>query len=708
MARTQIAVLGLMLAACGPATSRPLRPSLSVGADARTIRTLTDLEEARDVAVLGGTTYVATDDGLLAYEGAESPRHVGRAEGLPSDDVTALAVDGDALLIATAGGLSSYAGGAVGSIAIPATARITDLAITSDGAAWVCSLSGLLRRDPAGAWSVVGEPFHCTTLAATPEGQLWAGSDAGVLFIEADAEGIVVREHGAASGIPERFVRSIVPVLPGQILTLLGGASRSVVGFFDGTAWHAYTLPTEAVTDAERGVGLVGSEREGTFLVTTNHVFLIAPTGAGVGFVPTTSSHDANVRSFRATLTPADQATAPEDVSASVLSASQPLASPPASAPSARGPALVARALELDVVGAVRTLTGNGAAYVAIGSAGILELTRGGSARPLRSHSLVHESDLQLANGSGGEVWVRAADGDIGRFADGRLRRLPLPEGITPQSLATGRRGAYLTALAASAPPAEGEAPAAGSTVRVFTSTEGGFRALVERTLNLTATALPFTGVGADGRVWIGVRITRESGSGERMRGAVVIDPDAEAVVYHHRGADHATDGGLPLPDEVTGMTFDDAGNAWFAALSGAVRVEEHQAIVFDGTRGVRGDVVTDVAAGAGAMWIAAAEGLGSYADRQFDFVMPEIVMTHRPVALAIDDQGHLWAGGRYGLLHHDGTSWSHVPVLSEDGAAEDPAAPPSLPITEIRDIEVDGAGRVWILGPDRVLLLTR
>ena len=79
----------------------------------------------------------------------------------------------------------------------------------------------------------------------------------------------------------------------------------------------------------------------------------------------------------------------------------------------------------------------------------------------------------------------------------------------------------------------------------------------------------------------------------------------------------------------------------------------------------------------------------------------------HDNPVIAVDDQGHLWAGGRYGLLHHDGTTWSHIPVRSES-AEPDPEAPPSLPITEIRDIEVDGAGRVWILGPDRVLLLTR
>lgn len=680
--------------ACGPAAVRTLRPVLPVGSEARTVFTLTDLEEARDVAVSGSTLYVASDDGVLVYGAGDTPTHIGRAEGLPSDDVTAIAVDGSALLVGTGAGLASLSGSTVTPITLPATERITDVAVLPDGSGWVCSLSGLVTRPASSTeWSVFGEPFHCTTLAPTPEGQLWAGSDNGLFYIETDAEGLIVREHGAASGIPERFVRSIVPVLPGQILTLLSGLTRSVLGFYDGTNWHGYTLP-EGTTGEERAVGLVSNAAGDTYLLTTDHVFLIAPTGAGVSFIPTGTS-TANVRSFRPTLTPAASAPAPEDVNTSeVMKAPQPLASPPASGPGVRAPALVARALDHGLIGLYRGLSGSGHAYAGLTNAGLVELSRGGDGRSFRSRSLVHAEDLQIATGTDDEVWVRSGDGDIGRFTDGRVRRLPLPAEIAPQSLATGRRGAYLVAQVRGT-----------NTVRVFTSVEGGFRNLVERTLDTTITGLPFAAVGSDGRVWAALRIARESGAGERMRGAVVIDPDSETVLYHHRNANHEA-GGLPLPDEVSTMTFDDASNAWFATLSGAVRVEEHQAIVFDETRGVRGDVVTDVAAAAGNMWIAAAEGLGSYADRRFDFVMPEIVATHRPTALAIDDQGHLWAGGRYGLLHFDGTDWSHVPLAAAVADSATPVA--SLPLEEIRDIEVDGAGRVWILGSDRILVLTR
>ena len=690
-----VSLVAALTMACGPTAARTLRPTLAVGGGSRTLLTLTDLEEARDVAVSSSTVYVATDDGLLAYpieEGA--PARIGRGEGLPSDDVTSVALDGASLLVGTGGGLASVTGSAATPIALPAIARITDVAVLPDGSAWVCSLSGLLRRAPSSTeWSVVGDPFHCTTLAPTPEGQLWAGSDAGVLYIESDPEGIVVREHGAASGIPERFVRSIVPVLPGQILTLLSGLTRSVVGFYDGESWHGYTLPEGSLGAEERAVGLVANGAGDTFLLTTDHVFLIAPSGGGVSFVPTGTSA-ANVRSFRATLTPAASAPAPEAVSgAEVLKAPQPLASAPASGPAVRAPALVARALDLGLAGLYRGVAGSGHAYAAIANAGITELGRSTGGTSYRSHTLVHADDLQLASGSDGEVWVRGADGDVGRWSDGRLRRLPLPEEVIAQSIATGARGAHLVVLVRGT-----------STVRVYTSTSDGFRALAERTLEVPVTALPFASVDSRGRVWAGLRIPRESGTGERMRGAVVIDSESEAVVYHHRAANQEA-GGLALPDEVSGMTFDDAGNAWFATLSGAVRIEEHQAIVFDETRGVRGDVVTDVAAAAGHMWIAAAEGLGTYADRRFDFVMPEIVMTHRPSALALDDAGHLWAGGRYGLLHYDGTDWSHIPLAA--AAGEGPDAVPSIPLEDIRDVEVDGRGRVWLLGSDRILVLS-
>jgi hypothetical protein len=674
------------LLACGPAAApRSAYPTITTARGARRVVEMTDIEEVRDVARAGGTTYVATDDGLLVFEGEGRPTRIGRAQGLPSDDVSAVAIDRDgSALIGVDRGLYRVAGGQVSAVdGAPPVARITDLAVLDDGTAWACTLSGLARRG-TGGWEVFGERFPCTTLAPTPEGALWAGSAQGLFYVEGD----VVREHPISGGIPEGYVRSVVPVLPGQVLALLSGPSRSVLGLFDGTSWHAYTLPDVD----ERAVGLVALEGGSTLLVTEQRAFVVAPTGGGTSF-RALSSAQAQVRSFRAETTAAAQAPAAPDSSASdVLRAPQPLSDDAPGPTAGRAPALVAQPFAVTIPpGAYRAFQHGSAAFAAIANRGIVALGTT-SARPYRSMSLVPEEDLQVVTDLQSGVWVRGRDGDVAKWVDGRLRRLALPAEVAPQALASGPEGAYLVALVRGT-----------STVRVFVASGSGFRALVERTLTLPTRldAIPFAGVGNDGRVWLGLRVAREDGAGTRMRGAAVIDPRSDAVVYHHRQAEQGQ--GLPLADEVSGMTFDGEGNAWFASLSGAVRVETHQAITFDESRGVRGDVVTDVVSGAGNMWVASAEGLGSYADRRFNYAMPAIVREHRPIALAIDARGTLWAAGRYGLLENAGGTWTHFGAAGTDANGR---PTPGLPTSELRDVEVDGAGRVWILAAESVMIL--
>lgn len=674
------------LLACGPAaTPHSAYPTITTTRGARRVVEMTDIEEVRDVARAGSMTYVATDDGLLVFEGEGAPTRLGRAEGLPSEDVTAVAVESDgSALVAVDRALVRVAAGQVSPIeGAPPVARITDLAIMSDGTAWACTLSGLARRSAAG-WEIFGERFPCTTLAPTPEGTLWAGSAQGLFYIEAD----VVREHPISGGIPEGYVRSIVPVLPGQILALLSGPARSVLGFYDGTSWHAYGLPGVD----ERVAGLVAIGGSQTVLVTEERAFAIAPSGPGTAFRALASS-EAQVRSFRAETVAAAQAPAAEAIDAAdVLRGIQSLSDDAPEAGAGRAPALVASPLTLALPpGAYRSFQHGDAAFAAIANRGIVALSST-AARPYRSMSLVSEEDLQVVTDDQSGVWVRGRDGDVAKWMDGRLRRLALPDEVVPQTLASGPEGAYLVALVRGT-----------STVRVFAAQGSGFRSLIERTLSLPTSlvSIPFAGVGGDGRIWLGLRVARDDGAGTRMRGAAVLDPRSEAVTYHFREAPQGE--GLPLPDEVSAMAFDGDGNAWFATLSGAVRVEEHQAITFDESRGVRGDVVTDVVAGAGNMWVASAEGLGSYADRRFDYSMPAIVREHRPLALAVDVRGTLWGAGRYGLLENEGGQWAHLDAASTDANGR---RVPGLPTRELRDVEVDGSGRVWLLAAESVIIL--
>lgn len=682
MRRSLLALFALAIA-CGPA-ARASGPTIASLGGARSVRAITDLEEARDLATVGGATLVATDDGLWIYGTEEAPTRLGLDEGMPSDDVIAIAVDGDAALVATAAGLVTVRGTTVTRVeGAPATQRPTDLAVMPDGTAWLCSLSGLARRS-AGSWEVFGDPFACTTLAPTPEGQLWVGTTAGLYYVEASGEeGDVVREHPVSGGIPEGYVRAIVPVLPGQILALVSSPNSTKLAFFDSHRWYGYTLPS-AATSEERIVGLVSNEGV-TVLVGTEHAWVVAPTGGGES-LSVTDATDANVRSFRATVTPAASAPAPAAVSASeVLRAPSRMATPRTGPPSA--PGLVARVYDIGASRMYRAMTDGEHAYVGIANEGVLGVALHGG-RHLASRSLVHQDDLQIATDGDGSVWVRGRDGDFAKMVDGRLRRLALPDEISPQALASGPEGAVMVAIVLD------DARHPTNVVRVYRSERTGFRQIAERTLTLPSAldAIPFAGVGRDGRVWIALRIAREDGSGTRMFGAATIDPASDAVQYHHRGVEQGV--GLPIPDEVSTMAFDAEGNAWFATLSGAVRVESFQAITFGEARGVRGDVVTDVVAGTNVMWIAAAEGLGSYADREFDFFQPPIVAQHRPTALATDTQGHLWAAGRYGLLQFDGTSWAHFDATT------------GLPTDDLRDVEVDGQQEVWLLTADALLVL--
>ncbi len=680
--RRSLLALSVLAIACGPA-ARASGPTIASLGGARSVRAITDLEEARDLATVGGATLVATDDGLFVYGAEEAPTRIGLDEGLPSEDVIAIAVDGDAALVATAAGLVTITGTTVARVeGVPATQRPTDLAVMPDGTAWLCSLSGLVRRR-AGAWEVFGDPFPCTTLAPTPEGQLWVGSVSGLYYVEASGEeGDVVREHPVSGGIPEGFVRAIVPVLPGQILALVSSANSTKLAFFDSHRWYGYTLPSAAASE-ERVVGLVSNEGV-TVLVGTDHAWVVAPTGAGES-LSVTDAADANVRSFRATVVPAASATAPAEMSADVLRAPSRLATPRTAPPSA--PALVARPYDIGATRMYRAMADGEHAYVGVANEGLVGVALHGGRR-LASRSLVHADDLQIATDTDGSVWVRGRDGDFAKMADGRLRRLALPAEISPQALASGPEGAVMVAIVLDAQ----RHPT--NVVRLYRSERTGLRQIAERTLTLPSPldAIPFAGVGSNGHVWIALRIARESGSGTRMFGAATIDPESDTVQYHHRGVEQGA--GLPIPDEVSTMAFDAAGNAWFATLSGAVRVEPFQAITFGEARGVRGDVVTDVVAGTNVMWIAAAEGLGSYAEREFDFFQPPIVSQHRPTALATDTQGHLWAAGRYGLLQFDGTSWAHFDSTS------------GLPTDDLRDVEVDAQGQVWLLTPEALLVL--
>lgn len=673
--------LCLLLAACGPS-------SLSVGggdstlslggAAERRVNVLTDLEEVRGVVQQGTNIWVATDVGLIRYPASDI---IGRqVEGLPSEDVHGVVADGQGVLAAVGDGLFHVEGDEITPIEdAPQVGFLTDMAVTNDGTIWLCGLGGLARRGQGQThWEIFGEPVQCNTLAPTPEGQLWVGTSAGIWYVEGD----VIREHSVGQGIPEGYVRDIVPVLPGQIMALVQGPTNSQLAYWNGSHWFGYTIDglDEQIVALVRRGGQV-------LLLSRNHMLAVGPRGAGVDLTPL-SEAEGQVRSFRGRIQLASEHEPGQLPSRDVLQEPRRLPEAPDHETGVEAPGFKARVLPQELPGlAYDAFVQDADAYVAIANGGLLHLQGGGAERRLQTRTLVPENgELQLASDPGGVVWTIARGGRLAKFVNDRLRRTNVPGDLVIQAVAPGQQGAYLAATV------EGEQNA----VRIFVNTGNGWAPEYTRTLELPTelVSIPFMGVAPNGDAWLALNVRREDGGGERMRGVAVVSANREDVIYHHRGADREA-GGLPLPDEISTIDFDTE-NAWFGTLSGLVRVGDDQAVVFGEARGVRGEVVTDAVVGSDVIWLTAAEGLGSYDRANFSFAHPANVQSMRPTHVAMDLAGHLWIASRTGLVLHEGEEWI---VLDQDDG---------LPSSEIRDVEVDSAGRVWLLGVEELAVLER
>jgi hypothetical protein len=397
-------------------------------------------------------------------------------------------------------------------------------------------------------------------------------------------------------------------------------------------------------------------------------------------------------------VTPADQVP-PQDpgtVPDNAIRAATPLSEVPQGAATVDAPHFSVVPIEsLRVPAALSLVRGAGdSIFMADRGRGVVQSpAAGGAVRELRTRDLVEEMDLQVATDEGGRTWVLSKNGDLTKLIDDALVRVTVAADFEPMALATGPNGAYVL----------GRVGQGGSTIRVVRTEGETFGLVLERTLTLPPetpfVGVPFMGVARDGTVWAAIDVAREGGQGKRTRGVAMLAPQSEAVVYFHRAANPATDGtgALMMPDEVSSIDFDDAANVWLATLSGAVRIGSSQAIVFGESRGVRGEVVSDLAVGEmDRVWIASAEGVGYYEDRNFEFRLPAIVREARPTALAVDLEGHLWGVGQNGIVFFDGQNWMRI--TEQNG----------LPTNRLVDVEVDGANRLWVLASDRVMMMAR
>ncbi|MDH5490696.1 MAG: hypothetical protein OEY14_01855 [Myxococcales bacterium] len=668
--------------ASAPLQLRPVpHATLRVAGAERELETYTDLDAIRDVLRVGERLYVATDRGVLVHplDGSSRPARLTRAGGLPSDDVRALApAEGDAVFVATAQGLVQITGAELSNPLVPPPpiGLVADLLRGQDGTLWACGERGLARLR-GGAWEGFGEPALCTRLRAASEGAFYVGTARGLWRVE----GETIREHVEGRGLPGAFVRDLLPLGEQRLFALVQDPSAAFLAYFDGTLWYSYAI--EGLTEPAIGLASRGSS---ILLLTESHQIEITA-GGGLGaerLTPLSRSEPNGARSYGARVTPAELLS--REAPPGRLREPARLAPIPAGQPSVEAPPFQVASQRASVRSTYLVRQDAEALYLADRNRGLRAIGLDFE-RTYRSLDLLSEDDLQIASDANRGTWILTPEGALARLVGWSLLRVSVPETVHLQAIASGPDGAYALALI------EGEE----NLIRIFRASRDGFSQVLDRRLSLPAplAAVPLFGVAEGGDFWACVRVRGEEGA--RGRGCVQIAPAEEAITYHHRLAESGEVdgiGALRLPDEIASLDLGEPGMAWFSTVSGAVRLGNHQAVYFGEARGVRGEIVSDVAVGnGGRIWFAAAEGVAYYEGGSIQTHLPAEIQQARPMRLAVDREGRLWGVGPRGLVHWDGSGWHLL------GEAE------GLPGSALVDVEVDSADRLWILSRDRLLL---
>jgi hypothetical protein len=214
------------------------------GAAQGPVRVFTDSDVITDIAASERSLYVATGRGVLQYPIAGgSPTRSTHHDGLVDDRVLAVAVsdDGATVWAATMGGISRKQGterwNTVGP-AQPDVGKPTAILALPEGGALLGGERGLAHCDGT-RWSMLTDRYQVTALARLGDRTFVATASAGVLIL--DAGFAALDEHGLNAGVPESLARDIVPLPGGKLLVLFQGAGGSVLGYYDGARWYAYT-----------------------------------------------------------------------------------------------------------------------------------------------------------------------------------------------------------------------------------------------------------------------------------------------------------------------------------------------------------------------------------------------------------------------------------------------------------------------------------
>ncbi len=192
------------------------------------------IPDARVLCVDAGAAddaWVGTSLGLAHWDG-EAWRTFGVADGLPHPAVTALARDGDALWVATLGGVARFAAGSLASWTV-ADGLLSNWAfavgVDPQGVVWVGHphnffSQGGVSRLAQGAWSA--EPLGATGLTVRgfafgpAAGEAWAVTSAGLVHFDDSGHDVLDEPSG----------------LPGDLFAIASGSAELLVATAEGVA----------------------------------------------------------------------------------------------------------------------------------------------------------------------------------------------------------------------------------------------------------------------------------------------------------------------------------------------------------------------------------------------------------------------------------------------------------------------------------------
>jgi hypothetical protein len=315
------------------------------------------------------------------------------------------------------------------------------------------------------------------------------------------------------------------------------------------------------------------------------------------------------------------------------------------------------------------------------------------SAADYRVHDLaLRNTPLSPATDGHGVVWFTTDDGAVMRFDGQRLVRALLDRDRTVVPLLFWSRGTTAVAIARVGP----------NVVRTYRSGPSGWRAVTERPIDTRGAGsihAKFLAVDERGRFWIGVRVLREGQSAMELGVAVIDDALPAATQFNSQVAPAgAEQGARPAPDDLTGITFDANGTAWFAGLSGATSIAlppggaESTVHTYNETSGLRGDLVSDLARGPlDRIYIATPDGLGYWDGSHWGFDIEGSSAAPRAIALTVDGSGTLWGTGPRGTWAWDGQHFRTVGRRN------------GLPSDGFLDVAAAGDNRVWLAGEEGI-----